>query len=462
MPPRAPKPGRPRRRIQPARPGRPGAPPRRAGRSAPRAQPDAPQEYDLPAPALRAALREAVTAWFAGAQRRLPWREGYEPYRVWVAEIMLQQTQVETVRPYFERWMARFPDLTAVAAAPQQAVLKAWEGLGYYSRARNLQRAAQAMVERHGGRVPDDLDALRALPGIGRYTAGAILSIGFDRPAPLVDGNVGRVLGRVVALDVPARSPAGQRRLWALAEALVPGPHPRDFNQGLMELGALVCRPAAPLCLLCPVQAHCRARAVGRPEDFPPPSLRRPRPLRRGALLLLSDARGRLLLRRRPPEGVWGGLWEPPWSERGPGESAVAAARRLLAGLGLRGEPARLVRAGVLSHGLTHFELELTCYRAKVTAPQPDRGPAAAQGERCWADAARIAALPLARLGHKALRLASSGGGCNPGPAAATPGPAAGSRAQARASARRPARRTAAGSANARPARGRPRAKRDT
>jgi len=358
-------------------------------------------------PAALAAVRTAVMDWFAVAQRRLPWREGYDPYGVWVAEIMLQQTQVETVRAYYERWMARFPDVHAVAAASQEAVLKAWEGLGYYSRARNLQRAAQAIVERHDGRVPEELEALLALPGIGRYTAGAIRSIGHNRPAPLVDGNVGRVLGRLVALDVPARSTGGQRRLWALADALVPERGPRDFNQGLMELGALVCRPTAPQCLLCPLQPHCAACAQGRPEAFPPPPERRARPLRRGAMLLLRDAAGRLLLRRRPPTGVWGGLWEPPWVERQVGESATAAARRLLAELGLP-EPPRLVRAGQLSHGLTHFQLELSCFRARLPGSPRALGGAGgneAGSDACWADAARIAALPLARLGHKALEL---------------------------------------------------------
>ncbi len=363
--------------------------------------------------ASQAAIQTAVQGWFATAQRALPWRRNYDPYGVWVAEIMLQQTQVETVRPYYERWLARFPDVRSVAAAPQQDVLKAWEGLGYYSRARNLQRAAQAIVERHGGRLPDTVAALLALPGIGRYTAGAIVSIGYDRPAPLVDGNVGRVLGRLVALDVPARSATGQRRLWALAAALVPQRNPRDFNQGLMELGALLCRPQAPQCLLCPLREHCAACAQGRPEAYPPPPVRRARPLRRGALLLLRDDAGRVLLRRRPPEGIWGGLWEPPWSERAPGESAAAAARRLLAELGLAEldllGAGRLRPAGLLTHGLTHFALELRCYRGQVAADAASASTQArpdGEDARCWADAARIAALPLARLGHKALRLA--------------------------------------------------------
>ena len=359
----------------------------------------------LPEGETPAGIQRRVRDWFTGAQRALPWRERYDPYGVWVAEIMLQQTQVETVRPYYERWMARFPDVAAVAAAPLEAVLKAWEGLGYYSRARNLQRAAQTIVSQHGGRLPDSLEALRALPGIGRYTAGAIVSIGYDRPAPLVDGNVGRVLGRLVALDEPARSPRGQRRLWALAEALVPARGPRDFNQGLMELGALVCRPVAPQCLLCPLRDCCAAAAQGRPEAYPPAAPRRERPLRRGAMVLLHDAAGRVLLRRRPPEGVWGGLWEPPWSERTRRESAAAAARRLLAELGLplRG---RLLRAGLLAHGLTHFQLELQCYRGRVEHTA-DAAAAPLPAACCWADGERIAALPLARLGHKALRLAA-------------------------------------------------------
>jgi A/G-specific adenine glycosylase len=395
-------------------------------------------------PELLGAVRAALLAWFARSQRALPWRERYEPYTVWVAEIMLQQTQVEAVRPYFERWLARFPDVQAVAAAPQEAVLKAWEGLGYYARARNLQRAAQAIVERHGGRLPESLEALLALPGIGRYTAGAIRSIAFDRPAPVVDGNVARVLGRLLALEVPARAPAGQRRLWALATALVEGlgpeEHPRDLNQGLMELGALVCRPAAPRCAGCPLAPHCAARAGGQPERFPPAAPRRARPLRTGALLLLRNEAGALLLRRRPPRGVWGGLWEPPWCEQQPGESPARAARRLLGELGL--PPGRLLRRGTVEHGLTHFALRLACYRGRVAgAPPaalparippagfPDAAPLAtaplttAPGAESdgaaprlrWADPAELAALPLARLGRKALELAA---GAAPGTAA--------------------------------------------
>jgi A/G-specific adenine glycosylase len=346
-----------------------------------------------------------LCAWFAGAGRPLPWRERYDPYEVWVAEMMLQQTQVEAVIPFFRRWMARFPDVAAVAAAPEEEVLKAWEGLGYYRRARNLHEAARRMVADHGGRVPADLEALRALPGIGRYTAGAVLSIGFDRAAPIVDGNVGRVLSRLFALPDAARSSAGEARLWELAEALLPSRAPRAFNQGLMELGALVCRPQAPRCGECPLRRWCRARALGSPERFPAAPLPKARPVREGSLLLLHDGAGRLLLRKRPAGGLWVGLWEPPWTERSPAEGAPAAARRLLTALALS-PLGGLRRRGRVVHGLTHLELRLACYAAQV---QATAGHALPSGNGAsawqWAGAAALAELPMARLGRKALAI---------------------------------------------------------
>jgi A/G-specific adenine glycosylase len=349
-------------------------------------------------------LTRALLRWFARARRTLPWRERYDPYTVWVSEMMLQQTQVETVLPYYARWLERFPTVAAVAQAPLEAVLKAWEGLGYYARARNLHRAARVIQERFGGRVPDGLDDLLSLPGVGCYTAGAIASIGYNRPVPLVDGNVGRVLGRLLALEHPARSPAGQRALWRHAQALLPPRRARDFNQALMELGALVCRPKAPDCPACPVRGQCRARALGDPARYPPRSVKRARPVRRGVLLLLRRG-ARLLLRQRPASGLWGGLWEFPWAECAPGEAPAEAARRLAESLPGRAPSQAALRpahVGAVSHALTHFQLELECYAA-------DRGrgsPTAAPGHFWrWVTRRELAALPLARPNHKALAL---------------------------------------------------------
>lgn len=357
-------------------------------------------------------------AWFARARRDLPWRRDYDPYGVWVAEMMLQQTQVETVLPYYRRWMARFPTLASVAAAPLAEVLKHWEGLGYYARARNLHRAAQAVVERHQGRLPETVEELTVLPGIGRYTAGAIASIAFNHPAPLVDGNVARVLSRVAALKHPARGPEGQRVLWALAQAALPPESPRAFNEALMELGALVCRPRAPECPRCPLALHCRARRLGDPEAYPVRPRRRARLVRKG-VMLLARAGQRMLVRRRPPGGLWGGLWEFPWRELHDGESPAAALRRLAAELGLAMD-GRACAGGALVHGLTHFRLELTCFTAHIKGypRQNDDG-----GTR-WVTPAELKALALGRLNHKALALLNTPGGTR----AARRGPATASR----------------------------------
>ncbi len=255
---------------------------------------------------------EALCAWYARARRDLPWRRTRDPYAVWISEIMLQQTRVDTAGPYFERFLAAFPTAEALAAADLEDVLRHWAGLGYYSRARNLHAAARQIAADHGGRLPSDDAALRALPGIGRYTAGAIRSIAFHQQAPLVDGNVARVLSRLFALEGDPATPAGQRVLWGLAERLVPaGARASAFNQGLMELGATVCAPQKPACEACPLASICVARAQGRQADLPPAKKARPVPDRTVSVLALS--RGDLLLvARRPTEGLWGGLWELP------------------------------------------------------------------------------------------------------------------------------------------------------
>lgn len=363
--------------------------------------------WKMPAQRRRKALGEKLLQWFATARRPLPWRGKYEPYAVWISEMMLQQTQVETMLPYFGRWMKRFPTVEAVASAPQQAVLKAWEGLGYYSRARSLHRAARQIMKEHGGELPRCAGELQALPGIGPYTAGAISSIAFNRDAPAVDGNIARVLSRLFALEEPVNHPAGRKRLWELARAMLPKGQARDFNQGLMELGALICRARSPACTACPLRPHCTAGKAGKAEEYPRKSARVERRQLRGVMLLPTMG-GRLLMRRRPAKGLWGGLWEFPWLELEAGESRSNALQRLIAqlNLGVDTAPRSL---GRISHGLTHMQLELQCYQADAidgedALPPTEKG-APAGGARRWVTPAARKRLPLARLSHKALEL---------------------------------------------------------
>ncbi|MBD0321076.1 MAG: A/G-specific adenine glycosylase, partial [Gemmatimonadetes bacterium] len=255
-------------------------------------------------------LRERLLAWYDVHRRDLPWRappgEAGDPYRVWLSEVMLQQTRVETVKPYFHRWLERFPTLHSLAEAPLDDVLKAWEGLGYYSRARNFHRAVREVAERHSGRVPDDPAAFRALPGVGRYTAGAVMSIAFGREEALVDGNVRRVFARWADDPAPAE-PA----LWSLAGALAPGARPGDVNQAVMELGATVCVPRTPLCGECPVRAHCRAFRHGTQAERPAPKKAKPTPHEDTAVAVVEHE-GRTLLVRRPVDARLGGMWAFP------------------------------------------------------------------------------------------------------------------------------------------------------
>ncbi len=264
------------------------------------------------------AIARAVVDHYAGARRDLPWRRTRDPYAIWVSEIMLQQTRVATVIPYWERWMARFPTVASLAGAPLDDVLAAWAGLGYYSRARNLHAGARAIGERWGGALPRSAALLREVPGIGPYTAGAIASIAFGERAPLVDGNVARVLARVFAVEDEIKSTAGQKALWRrageLMQALPEGAAPGDLNQGLMELGASLCAPAAPRCLPCPLARLCEARRTGRQDALPVVAPRRPErelPILARTLVWIERG-GRILLARRRAGGLFGGLWELP------------------------------------------------------------------------------------------------------------------------------------------------------
>ncbi len=263
-------------------------------------------------------LAAAIAQHYAAVQRDLPWRRSRDPYAIWVSEIMLQQTRVQTVIPYWHRWMATFPTVRVLAAAPLDDVLAAWAGLGYYSRARNLQKGAQAIATRFAGKLPSRASELRVVPGIGPYTAGAIASIAFGERTPLVDGNVARVLSRVYAIAHDIKSSKGQRELWArarqLVDALPVALKPGDLNQGLMELGATVCSPTQPRCLVCPIAAGCAANRRGEQTTYPviaPRKRKHELPvLERYALWLQAD--DKIVLARRVPDGLFGGLWELP------------------------------------------------------------------------------------------------------------------------------------------------------
>lgn len=315
-----------------------------------------------------ASLRRSLLAWYDAQRRELPWRaaagEAADPYRVWLSEVMLQQTRVETVKGYYARWLERFPTLAALAAAPLDEVLKAWEGLGYYSRARNFHRAAREVVARYGGRVPDEPAAFRALPGVGRYTAGAVMSIAFGRAEPLVDGNVRRVFARW--LDAPQPKDAA---LWRLAAALVAGERPGDLNQAVMELGATVCTPQRPRCSACPVRAHCAAHAAGTQEARPARRPARALPHEDTAVAVVEH-RGGWLLVRRPLDARLGGLWEFPGTLRRRGESVEAAAERgLRQGLGLAVRAGE--RLGEVEHAFSHRRVTYRAVRCTLLGGAP-------------------------------------------------------------------------------------------
>jgi A/G-specific adenine glycosylase len=308
-----------------------------------------PPPHGIPDPAL-------LLAWYDRHRRDLPWRAPLgarpDPYRVWLSEIMLQQTTVATVRPYFDRFVARWPDVLALAAASLDEILQEWQGLGYYARARNLHACARAVAERHGGFFPGEPAALRALPGIGDYTAAAIAAIAFDRRTAAVDGNVERVVARVYAVAEPM--PAAKPRLQALAAALVPERRTGDFAQAMMDLGATICTPRRPRCVLCPWRTACAAAAGGVAEELPARSQKPERPVRHGIAFWLTRPDGAVLLRRRPDQGLLGGMIEIPSTAWRAAPWALAEA------VDAAPAPAQWSPLpGIVRHGFTHFQLEL-------------------------------------------------------------------------------------------------------
>ena len=289
-------------------------------------------------------------------RQSLPWQQlgaTRDAYRVWLAEIMLQQTQVAAVVPFYARFVERFPDVHALAAAPLDDVMRYWGGLGYYSRARNLHAAAERVVSLHDARFPDTVEALAALPGIGRSTAGAIAAFAYGRKAAILDGNVKRVLARVFLIEGSLAAAATTTRMWALAESLLPDRDIERYTQGLMDLGATVCTPRRPACLLCPFEATCLARREGREESLPERAPRKVVPTRRASLLLVTRGRG-VLLERRPPVGIWGGLWSLPETE--PDEGTLARF----------GPSTRVEPVPGFVHAFTHFVLQADVVRVRL------------------------------------------------------------------------------------------------
>lgn len=329
--------------------------------------------------------------WFdAHGRKDLPWQHPREPYRVWLSEIMLQQTQVATVIPYFHRFLERFPDLQSLAEAPVDDVLQRWAGLGYYARARNLHRCAQVLVERHGGHWPRDIEALVALPGIGRSTAAAILAQAYGDRHAILDGNVKRVLARHAGIDGWPGLPAVQQKLWAISESHLPDTRLADYTQAIMDLGAQLCRGRKPDCGACPVAADCVAHRDGRVHALPASKPARARPRKQAWLLLVEDLQGRVLLERRAPAGIWGGLWCPPVIERTAGaddDEADGWSDVLDARFRLTATPIETLAP--VQHAFSHYDLELLPLRLCASAPD-----AISDGATAWTTMHDPAALP--------------------------------------------------------------------
>lgn len=370
-----------RRRRSPAATPRPGAGP---GTAPPGSSVDAP----LPEPLLgqQASLHTALLGWFARVARDLPWRRGHDPYGTWISEVMLQQTQVDRVVDYFHRFMERFPTVERLAAAPEAEVLRAWEGLGYYRRARQLHAAARRIVADHGGLVPDTVTALRGLPGIGRYTAGAIASIAFDHPEPVVEANSRRVLARLTAHAEPLDGTAGDAPIWAIASALVPPRRAGLWNQALMDLGATTCTPRAPICSACPLASHCLALATGRVGSIPVSTPRPPAVAVEETAVVVRRGSSVLVIRRGPGEW-WEGLWDFP---RLPATAILAPL-----GCGRR----RVV--GRSAYTVTHHRVDV-----KITVCEARRKGPRREGVE-WVDWQTLATLAVTTPGRRIAAIAA-------------------------------------------------------
>lgn len=296
-------------------------------------------------------LADRVLAWFERYGRKdLSWQMNPTPYRVWVSEIMLQQTQVTTVIPYYQRFMETFPDIITLANADDDLVLKHWQGLGYYTRARNLHKAAQLIRDQYQGQFPSTIEQVEALPGIGRSTAGAILSLSMGQKHPILDGNVKRVLARYYALEGWSGTPANQKKLWQYAEQHVPDHHNAEYTQAMMDMGATLCTRSKPLCLMCPINQDCAALKTGRPQDYPAPKPAKDLPHKTRWIAIVRNANGEVLLQKRPPTGIWGGLWS--WFEF----DSLAQLQDWSTHLGAQASTVKLPN---FEHGFSHYSLTM-------------------------------------------------------------------------------------------------------
>ena len=351
-----------------------------------------------------------MIAWYRRDGRELPWLQTRDPYRIWISEIMLQQTTVAAVIPYFERFLERFPDVDALAEAPEEDVLRLWEGLGYYSRARNIHRAAQVVARELKSRFPEEVEALQALPGIGRYTAGAISSFAFDRRSPIVEANTLRLYSRLMGMRDDPRSAAGQKRLWEFAQEILPRSSPGEFNQALMELGARICTPEKPACHECPIRRGCVAFAEGAQAEIPIPA-RRPTITEVTEVAVAIERSRKFLLLRRLPGERWAGLWDFvrfPWEYAGAGStsakrqspangaSAEQIGNQIAQVTGIVAEVSEKLTE--IRHSVTRYRITLACFLAEWREGEP-------QVESKWVTREELSEFPLSVTGRKIARL---------------------------------------------------------
>jgi A/G-specific adenine glycosylase len=344
-------------------------------------------------------IADRILSWYARAKRDLPWRNTRNPYFIWVSEVMLQQTQVDTVIPYYHRFLKQFPTIETLAKASLQEVLKAWENMGYYARARHLHAAAREIVERRGGKIPKTCDELIGLPGIGTYTASAILSFAFDMKFPTVDGNAQRVLCRLYAIQKPIDLSNTQSEIHALAAKMIPSEDPASFNHGIMELGATICRPRNPLCHTCPVGDLCIAFQKGLQEAIPIRRERKPLPHKDMTAAVVRDKRGRLLIVQRPDQGLLGGLWKFPGGARGPDETLQQGLRRRVRDeLGIRIKVGEALTS--VDHAYTHFRITLHAFQCARRNGKPR---AIGCDKVQWVRTERLDDFPFSRADRKVI-----------------------------------------------------------